>query len=81
MVFGVNQHELKKQHRIVSIASYTTNCIIPIVKMMDDAFGIESGTVTTIHAAMNDQPVIDAYHKGPVITRAAGQSIIRLIPN
>ena len=76
VVFGVNQHELKKEHRIVSNASCTTNCIIPIIKMMDDAFNIESGTVTTIHAAMNDQPVIDAYHKDLRRTRAAGQSII-----
>lgn len=59
VVFGVNQHELKQEHQIVSNASCTTNCIIPIIKMMDDAFNIESGTVTTIHAAMNDQPVID----------------------
>ncbi|OAT25207.1 erythrose-4-phosphate dehydrogenase [Proteus myxofaciens] len=76
VVFGVNQHELKQEHQIVSNASCTTNCIIPIIKMMDDAFNIESGTVTTIHAAMNDQPVIDAYHKDLRRTRAAGQSII-----
>ena len=50
--------------------------------MMDDAFGIESGTVTTIHAAMNDQPVIDAYHKDLRRTRTARDNrLFRLIPN
>lgn len=62
VVFGVNQHELHAEHRIVSNASCTTNCIIPVIKLLDDAYGIESGTVTTIHSAMHDQQVIDAYH-------------------
>ncbi len=76
VVYGVNHQELRKEHRIVSNASCTTNCIIPIIKLMDDAFDIQSGTVTTIHSAMNDQPVIDAYHSDLRRTRAAGQSII-----
>ena len=62
VVFGVNQDALKPDDRIVSNASCTTNCIIPIIKLLDDAWGIESGTVTTIHSAMHDQQVIDAYH-------------------
>lgn len=76
VVYGVNQRELRAEHRLVSNASCTTNCIIPIIKLLDDAYGIESGTVTTIHASMNDQPVIDAYHHDLRRTRAASQSII-----
>ncbi|STT81976.1 D-erythrose-4-phosphate dehydrogenase [Klebsiella pneumoniae] len=76
MVYGVNQDELRAGHRIVSNASCTTNCIIPIIKLLDDAYGIESGTVTTIHSAMHDQQVIDAYHLDLRRTRAASQSII-----
>ena len=76
VVYGVNQQELQPEHHIVSNASCTTNCIIPVIKLLDDAFGIESGTVTTIHSSMNDQPVIDAYHSDLRRTRAASQSII-----
>ncbi|NIY47901.1 erythrose-4-phosphate dehydrogenase [Cedecea colo] len=76
VVFGVNHKEVKAEHRIVSNASCTTNCIIPIIKLLDDAFGIEWGTVTTIHSAMHDQQVIDAYHPDLRRTRAASQSII-----
>ena len=76
VVYGVNQQELQPEHHIVSNSSCTTNCIIPVIKLLDDAFGIESGTVTTIHSSMNDQPVIDAYHSDLRRTRAASQSII-----
>lgn len=76
IVYGANHESLTAQDKIVSNASCTTNCIIPIIKLLDEAFSIESGTVTTIHASMNDQPVIDAYHKDLRRTRAASQSII-----
>ncbi|WP_392433480.1 erythrose-4-phosphate dehydrogenase [Yersinia sp. HM-2024] len=76
VVYGVNHQDLQADHRIVSNASCTTNCIIPIIQLLDVAFGIESGTVTTIHSSMNDQPVIDAYHQDLRRTRAASQSII-----
>ncbi|QHM72325.1 erythrose-4-phosphate dehydrogenase [Mixta intestinalis] len=76
IVFGVNERALKQTDRIVSNASCTTNCIIPIIKLLDDAFGIESGAITTIHSAMHDQQVIDAYHSDLRRTRAASQSII-----
>ena len=76
VVYGVNHENLTAADKIVSNASCTTNCIIPIIKLLDEAFTIESGTVTTIHASMNDQPVIDAYHKDLRRTRAASQSII-----
>lgn len=76
VVYGVNEKELLPGHLLVSNASCTTNCIIPIIKLLDDAWGIESGTVTTIHSAMHDQQVIDAYHPDLRRTRAASQSII-----
>lgn len=74
VVYGVNQDQLRAEHRIVSNASCTTNCIIPVIKLLDDAYGIESGTVTTIHSAMHDQQVIDAYHLTCV---ALGQPVSR----
>ena len=76
VVYGVNHHELKASDRIVSNASCTTNCIIPVIKLLDDAFRIVSGTVTTIHSSMHDQQVLDAYHTDLRRTRAASQSII-----
>ena len=77
VVFGVNHDELSASDRIVSNASCTTNGIVPVIRALDEAVGIESGTITTIHSAMNDQPVLDAYHHTDLRkTRAAGQSII-----
>lgn len=77
IIYGINHDSLKPAHRIISNASCTTNCIVPVLKGMDDAFGIESGVITTIHSAMNDQPVIDSYHSADLRkTRSAMQSII-----
>jgi D-erythrose 4-phosphate dehydrogenase len=76
IVYGINDDELKSEHTIVSNGSCTTNCVVPVIKVLDDAFGIESGAITTIHASMNDQQVIDAYHHDLRRTRAASQSII-----
>ncbi|CAM4167811.1 erythrose-4-phosphate dehydrogenase [Pseudoalteromonas ostreae] len=76
IVYGINDDELLAEHTIVSNGSCTTNCIVPVIKVLDDAFGIESGAITTIHASMNDQQVIDAYHHDLRRTRAASQSII-----
>jgi erythrose-4-phosphate dehydrogenase len=77
IVFGVNESTLAPGHRIVSAASCTTNGIVPVIAALDASFSIESGTITTIHSAMNDQPVLDAYHNTDLRkTRAAGQSII-----
>lgn len=76
VIFGVNHTQLRPEDRIVSNGSCTTNCIVPVIDALDRAFGIESGAITTIHAAMNDQPVGDAYHQDLRRTRAAGQSII-----
>lgn len=76
VVYGVNHHELTGRERIISGASCTTNCMVPVMKTIDEAFGIKSGTITTIHSSMNDQQVIDAYHSDLRRTRAASQSII-----
>jgi len=76
IVYGINDHELTASDTIVSNGSCTTNCIVPVIKVLDDAFGIESGAITTIHASMHDQQVIDAYHSDLRRTRAASQSII-----
>ncbi|MCF6435287.1 erythrose-4-phosphate dehydrogenase [Pseudoalteromonas sp. MMG022] len=76
IVYGINDEELRASHTIVSNGSCTTNCIVPVIKVLDDAFGIESGAITTIHASMHDQQVIDAYHSDLRRTRAASQSII-----
>ncbi|PAJ75839.1 erythrose-4-phosphate dehydrogenase [Pseudoalteromonas sp. NBT06-2] len=76
IVYGINDDELIAEDVIVSNGSCTTNCIVPVIKVLDDAFGIESGAITTIHASMHDQQVIDAYHPDLRRTRAASQSII-----
>lgn len=76
IVYGINDDLLNEQQQIVSNGSCTTNCIVPVIKVLDDAFSIESGAITTIHASMHDQQVIDAYHKDLRLTRAASQSII-----
>lgn len=76
IVYGINHNSLKPEHKLVSNGSCTTNCIIPIISVLDEAFGIESGSITTIHSSMNDQQVIDAYHSDLRRTRAASQSII-----
>ena len=76
IIYGINHNSLNKNSRIVSNGSCTTNCIVPVIKVIDDAFGVESGTITTIHSSMHDQQVIDAYHPDLRRTRAASQSII-----
>jgi len=77
VVYGINHHALRADHRIVSAASCTTNAIVPVIRALHEAVGIDSGIITTIHSAMNDQPVLDAYHHTDLRkTRAASQSII-----
>lgn len=76
IIFGVNHTSLKPTDAVVSNGSCTTNCIVPVIQSLHKAFGVESGTITTIHASMNDQQVIDAYHPDLRRTRAASQSII-----
>jgi D-erythrose 4-phosphate dehydrogenase len=77
LVYGINHQALKKEHTIISAASCTTYSSVPVIKVLDDALGIENGMITTIHSAMNDQPLIDAYHNTNLrLTRSAFQSMI-----
>jgi glyceraldehyde 3-phosphate dehydrogenase len=76
IVIGVNDDDLKPEHRIVSNASCTTNCLAPIAKILDDAFGIDEGFVTTVHAYTNDQRLADVPHKDLRRSRAAAENII-----
>jgi len=76
IVYGVNHQQLTGDEQYLSGASCTTNCIVPVIASLDAAFNVKCGTITTIHSAMNDQPVIDSYHHDLRRTRAASQSII-----
>src|SRR5580698_2248020 len=76
VVYGVNHDQLTKDHIIVSNASCTTNCLVPVAKVLNDLVGIEKGMMTTIHSYTNDQPVLDQMHKDLYRGRAAALSII-----
>ncbi|MEC7546673.1 MAG: glyceraldehyde 3-phosphate dehydrogenase NAD-binding domain-containing protein [Pseudomonadota bacterium] len=76
VIYGHNHDSLSSEQRIVSNGSCSTNALIPVLTLIDQAYGIEAGVTTTIHSAMNDQPVIDAYHSDMRRTRSAVQSII-----
>lgn len=77
VVFGINEAELSEADRIVAAGSCTTNCLVPVITVLDKAFGVEQGSTTTIHAAMNDQPVIDSYHHQDLrLTRSALHNIV-----
>ena len=76
VVLGVNDKELKPQHKCVSNASCTTNCLAPMVKVLHENFGVEQGLMTTVHAYTNDQRVSDQLHSDPHRARAAGINII-----
>ena len=77
IVYGVNHSKLTGSEQIISAASCSTNCVVPVISVLDKCFGVQGGVITTIHSAMNDQPVIDAYHHTDLRkTRAAMQSII-----
>ncbi|ATJ84475.1 type I glyceraldehyde-3-phosphate dehydrogenase [Halomonas beimenensis] len=77
IVSGINDADLTPRCRVISAASCTTNCLVPVLTVLDEALGIEHGVTTTIHSAMNDQPVIDAYHQTDLrLTRSAMHSIV-----
>ncbi|MBI2380705.1 MAG: type I glyceraldehyde-3-phosphate dehydrogenase [Gammaproteobacteria bacterium] len=76
IVYGVNHELLRSDMTVVSNASCTTNCLAPMVKPLQDAIGIESGLMTTIHAYTNDQNIVDGHHKDLRRARAAAQNII-----
>jgi len=76
VVMGVNEDILKPEHRIISNASCTTNCLAPVAKVLHEAFGIEHGLMTTVHAYTNDQNIRDLPHKDLRRARAAAANII-----
>ena len=76
VVYGVNHDKLTGDHKIVSNASCTTNCLAPFAKVLNDAIGIERGLMTTIHAYTNDQKILDQIHEDPRRARAAAMSMI-----
>ncbi len=76
VVLGVNEHVLKKEHKVISNASCTTNCLAPLAKVLHEAFGIERGLMTTVHAYTNDQNIADLVHKDPRRARAGAINII-----
>lgn len=76
IVMGINDNDLKPEHKIVSNASCTTNCLGPLAKIINDNFGIEKGLMTTIHAYTNDQKVTDLMHSDLRRARAAAINII-----
>jgi glyceraldehyde 3-phosphate dehydrogenase len=76
IVFGVNHNTLKASDTVISNASCTTNCLAPIVKPLNDAIGIVSGLMTTIHSYTNDQVLTDVYHSDLRRARSATQSMI-----
>ena len=76
-VYGVNHNEFDPaKHKVVSNASCTTNCFVPLVKVLDDAFGVENGLMTTVHAYTGDQPTLDRRHNDLYRARAAAMSMI-----
>ena len=76
-VYGVNHKDFDpKKHQVVSNASCTTNCFVPLVKVLDDAFGVENGLMTTIHAYTGDQSIVDGPHSDLRRARAAAINII-----
>jgi glyceraldehyde 3-phosphate dehydrogenase len=78
IVYGVNHNDFdKSQHKVISNASCTTNCFVPMVKVLDDAFGVENGLMTTIHAYTGDQSLVDGPHSD--LRRARGAAI-NIIP-
>jgi glyceraldehyde 3-phosphate dehydrogenase len=76
VVYGVNHDKLLPEHRVVSNASCTTNCLAPVAKVLNDAVGIEHGFMTTIHSYTGDQPTLDTLHKDLYRARAAALSLI-----
>ncbi len=76
IVLGVNDHELQPEHKILSNASCTTNCVAPVVNLLHKTFGIKKGMLNTIHAYTNDQHLLDSPHKDPRRARNAALSII-----
>ena len=76
VVYGVNEEVLRPEHKVVSNASCTTNCLAPVAQALHEAVGIENGLMITVHAYTNDQNLSDVYHSDPYRARSATHSMI-----
>ena len=76
IVYGVNESKLTNSDKIISATSCTTNCLVPVVHVLNENFEIEKGFMTTIHAFTSDQRILDNSHKDPRRARSASQSIV-----
>ncbi len=81
VVYGVNENVLTAEDKIVSAASCTTNCLAPMVKVLDDAFGVEKGFMTTVHAYTNDQSLMDQPHKKGYKSSRGRAAALSIIPS
>lgn len=80
IVYGVNHNILTKDDKIISAASCTTNCLAPVLKLIDDKFGIKKGFMTTVHAMTNDQETLDIAHKKGIMARRGRAASLNIIP-
>ena len=76
VVYGVNHEQIKAEHKIVSNASCTTNCLAPLAYALNNSVGIETGFMTTVHAYTGDQKLVDSSHRDPLRARAAAMNMI-----
>ena len=76
VVYGVNHGKLRKSHAVVSNASCTTNCLVPVAKVLNDKIGIAQGFMTTVHAYTGDQQLVDGPHRDPRRARAAAVNVV-----
>ena len=80
IVYNVNHHELDGSEQIISAASCTTNCLAPVLKVLDDSFGIKKGMMTTVHAYTNDQSTLDVPHKKGIKSRRGRAAAENIVP-
>ena len=80
IVYGVNHKELNKDDTVISAASCTTNCLAPVLKLLDDKYGIKKGFMTTVHAMTNDQETLDIPHKKGIYSRRGRAASLNIIP-
>jgi len=76
IVYGVNQHSIEDWHDVLSVGSCTTNCLAPVLAVLDEQFGVSSGYMTTVHAYTGDQNLVDGSHKDIRRARAAALSMV-----
>lgn len=80
IVYGVNHEELNKDEKVISAASCTTNCLAPVVKLIDDKYKVVKGFMTTVHAMTNDQETLDIPHKKGISSRRGRAASLNIVP-